>query len=134
MKNYYIESHTADLAIKGYGKNVRELYKNIAVGLFKEIALPDLNTKLSKIGIKIFGEDRESLLVNFLNELVFLSETKKIAFTDFKFSKLSDKVLAGTAYFYPLSAKKIDVKGATYHGLKIICGNRLLSATVIFDI
>jgi len=32
----------------------------------------------SEIGI--FGEDRESLLINFLNELIYLSETKKIVF------------------------------------------------------
>ena len=133
MKNYEILKHTADLAIKGYGNNARELYKNIALGLFKVTTLSKKDFQ-DKSEIIISGEDRESLLVNFLNELIYLSETKKIVFTDIVFDKLGENCLEAIAHHSPLLTKKIDVKGATYHGLKIAHENKKLTATVIFDI
>lgn len=136
MKKFEILEHTADLAIKGLGKDLPELFSNLAQGMYsvitEEKGRPKGKTKEQKIEVR--GEDPESLLINFLNELLFLSETKRLRFHNFKFLQFSDQALSTLAYTTPLLQEKMEIKAATFHDLKIIKVNNHCQATVIFDI
>ncbi len=84
--------------------------------------------------VVVEAEDREALLVEWLNDLVFRSEVSKVLFTDFQISHLTDRQLVATIRGTRLARLRNPVKAATYHGLSITERDGGLTATVILDV
>ena len=76
MKKYEILEHKADLKIKAFGKTKEELFENGMIGMF-ESAKYESRGKEIKRKIKVSSPDLHSLLVDFLSEILYLTETKK---------------------------------------------------------
>lgn len=82
------------------------------------------------------GATREELLVDWLSELLFISERDDLAFCEFEMISLSDDRLKGTARGLPMvevELKGTPIKAVTYHQLRI-SHDRDWEATVIFDV
>jgi len=133
---YKILSHTADIKIQVFGKTKKELFLNAILGMnviLKPEILSNRLGAIKKIGIK--SVDINALLVDFLNEVLYLSQVNKEVYEDIRFVKFTSKELKGE-----LIGKKIkffgeDIKAVTHHGLMIKQGKkRLWQATVLFDI
>jgi SHS2 domain-containing protein len=79
MKNkkikFEVVEHTADIGIKVYGKNLQQLYENAAYGMFSLLLDLEKVRPDKKLKISVEGGDPESLLVNWLNELIYLQAT-----------------------------------------------------------
>jgi len=83
MKPYEQIPHTADIAVRVYGKDLKELFRNAAWGMFDIIAdLEGLESSVS-INIDLKAPQKEELLVSWLDELLYNFYTKDIIF--FKF-------------------------------------------------
>ena len=71
------------------------------------------------IEIELEAEDRESLLVEWLNEILFLIETENVLFSRFDVVLSSDTKLTATIAGEPLDMEKHDpktqIKAATLH-------------------
>lgn len=83
------------------------------------------------------AEDRESLLVMWLEEAIFRLSARGELLTEARFSEASAKALRGTARWRPLAKgerPRLEVKAATYHGLKVLRRAGRYSATVILDV
>ncbi len=78
--------------------------------------------------------DREALLVEWLNELVFHSEVAKVLFTEFGITHLSDRLLVAAIRGTRVERLRNPVKAATYHGLSITERAGRVSAKVILDV
>ncbi len=84
MPEFYTElEHTADWAIRVWGEDVEALFRHAAEAMFElqgaaMAAEPELAVELSCTGI-----DLETLLVAWLNELLFHSEMKDALWTRF---------------------------------------------------
>jgi len=77
MNNYQVLEHTADLRIAAWGKNEAELFQNMALGLQETMlgrSLAIIKPSVSR-KVEVEGEKTEWLLIDFLNEIIFLSET-----------------------------------------------------------
>lgn len=135
-KEFEILNHTADVGIIAYGSNMREAFANAAKGLFSLITDSDV-AEIEHKDIELTAPDQESLLVAWLNELIYLFDVDNILFERFDISRLTDTRLKARSYGekvdFARHALKIGVKAATYHMLKIERGkpNRV---QVIFDI
>lgn len=134
MFKYKILEHIADLKIQAQGKSLEELFSNLAYGL-SETIYPELaGEKIKKTRkIKVEGFDQESLLINFLNELIYLSDVKGEVYKDLKL-KIKNNSLEATLLACPVKSKKIEVKAATYYNLKIEKEDNLYKTVVTFDI
>lgn len=137
MKKFEILEHTADLKIRIYGQNLAELFINAG------LALASQQTGNKFLGIdqgEIWEEveldsgDLNSLLVDWLNELLSRSDINKKVYSDFQIKKISEKSLRAKIRGALLEKKEIEIKGATYHGLEIIQRDNQWQAIVIFDI
>jgi SHS2 domain-containing protein len=88
--------------------------------------------------LKVGSEDRDSLLVNWLNELIYVFDAEHILFRRFDISTLAENLLESRCYgeqFDPAKHKiKIGVKAATYHMLTVEEDTGGYKARVIFDI
>jgi SHS2 domain-containing protein len=84
--------------------------------------------------VVVNGRDREALLVEWLNELVFRSEVSKVLFTEFEITHLSDRRLAAAIRGTRVHELRNPVKAATYHGLSVTEHAGGVTAKVILDV
>jgi SHS2 domain-containing protein len=88
--------------------------------------------------LEVSSEDRDSLLVEWLNELIYLFDAKHILFNRFDIESLTHNELRATCYgegFDPMKHKiKMGVKAATYHMLKLDKNSDGCKAQIILDI
>ena len=141
MKEFEILEHTADIGIAAYGKTKREVFINAAKGMFNIITEKERGFKENfSHNLRIRAENIENLLVAWLSELLYLSETRLVVFNRFEIEEFSDYRLKGKAFGEKIdqSSHKIkkEIKAVTYHRLEIEKDeeNGLWKAQVIFDI
>lgn len=136
-KAFEIIDHTADIGIIAYGTDLRQLFSNAALALFNLVTdIGSIREKLQR-DLKIISEDEDSLLVEWLNELIYLFDAEHILFNRFDIERLTNGCLKATCYgenVDPLRHKiKVGVKAATYHMLRIDKDDGY-KVQVIFDI
>lgn len=133
MKKYEFLDHTADIKFRAYGKTMEQVFENSAEALFNVISEEKVNEE-RKIKFKIKGKDLESLMYNFLEELLFYFETK-----GFYLSKIKVKIngfnLIAEAFFGKLK-NPIDrhVKAVTYHDMSIKRLKNKCVAQIVLDV
>lgn len=136
-KEFEILDHTADVGIIAYGNDTSEAFANAAKGLFSLITELDDVAEIEYRDIELTAPDQESLLVAWLNELIYLFDAEQMLFKRFDITQLSPTHLRARSYGHKVdSAKhklKIGVKAATYHLLKIEKSNGC-KVQVLFDI
>ncbi len=139
-KKYRLIEHTADIGIIVTGKDLKQLFRNAAFAAFDIVAerrkAKSKKTPHISYSVKQKAGDLEELLVNWLNELLFLSATKEVIFDDFKIKKLAPgsieaDVSGAASVDYRF---KTEVKAATYHELKVEQSSAGWKAQVIFDL
>ena len=143
-ETFNIGQHTADLIITLQGDSLPRLFNAAASGMFAAKIGIDIQDeyngfvlsqeKKENINISVDGYDWESLLVNFLNELIYLSDINHEIYTNFDFKKLEPNKLESSAQKIFVSDFALVIKGATYHELKIQKLNDHYKTTIIFDI
>ena len=137
-KDFEFIEHTADIGLVAYGADMKQVFANAARGLFSLITELDAVSEKKKRDIQVSAPDREALLVNWLNELIYLFEAKGILFSRFEITDLTDTGLKATAYGEKINLAKHElktqVKAATYHMLKIEQNDGGWKAQVIFDV
>ena len=138
MKRFEAIDHPSDIGIIAYGKDLKELFENAAFGMFSLMGDIEAVTPEVEKEFKTSGSDKESLLINWLNELIFTEDTKKIMFKDFKVLSLSDKSLTAKAFGCRAPSSKPlisrSIKGATFNQLEIKKIKSGLSARIVFDV
>jgi SHS2 domain-containing protein len=137
-KAFEILDHTADVGIIAYGADVEELFSNAAFALFNLITEPESVGEKLHLDLEVSGEDRDSLLVEWLNELIYLFDVKHVLFHRFDIESLTHNELKATCYgegFDPTKHRiKTGVKAATYHMLKLDISGNGCRAQIILDI
>jgi len=137
-KAFEIIDHTADIGIIAYGTDIEELFSNAALALFSLITeLESVEEKLH-LDLEVSSADRDSLLVEWLNELIYFFDAKHILFNRFDIESLTHNQLKATCHgegFDPMKHKiKMGVKAATYHMLKLDKSGDGCKAQIILDI
>ncbi len=131
---YEILEHMADLKIRVFGKTKEELFQNALFGMTESQKAKILPGKVKK-EIKIKSLDLEALLVDFLSEVLYLTQVNREIYNDIKFEKLTDTELEGKLIGQKIERFGEDIKGVTYHDLGIDQKeNGVWEATVLFDI
>jgi SHS2 domain-containing protein len=136
-KDFEILEHTADVGIIAYGADLEQAFANAARGLFSLITELDDVGEVTHQDIVVNAGDVESLLVAWLNELVYRFDTEGILFRRFEISQLDETHLKARGYGEKVDVSKhklkTGVKAATYHMLRVD-RNDGYRVQVIFDI
>jgi SHS2 domain-containing protein len=115
--------HPADIGFRTYGATLEELFANAARALVFIVLDPSNILPAQPILLSAEGSDYESLLVNWLNEVLYYVDGKRIAFGEFDISRLSSTCIECIAKGEPRDPQKhppkLAVKAATYHQLKV---------------
>ncbi len=136
-KEFEILNHTADVGIIAYGADMNQAFANAARGLFSLITELEDVEETEYRDIELTAPDQESLLVEWLNELIYLFDAEQIIFKRFDIAQLSQTHLKARSYGHKVDSSKhklkMGVKAATYHMLKIEKSNGA-KVQVLFDV
>jgi len=103
-KDFEIVDHTADVGIIAHGADMKQAFANAATGLFSLITeLDDVKETLYR-DIEVTATDEESLLVEWLNELIYQFDAKNIIFKRFDITTLNNTRLKARSY-----GEKVDL-------------------------
>ena len=136
-KDFEFIEHTADVGIMAYGADVKEAFANAARGMFSLIVDSGSIRETECRDIEVTAPDIESLLVTWLNELIYLFDTENMLFSRFDITELDVDRLIARAYGEPVDDTthklKTGIKAATYHMVEVdrSQGGRV---RVLFDI
>jgi len=138
IKGYSQFEHTADIGISATGSDLRELFTNFALGLFDVICDMGKVLPLEEIKVNISSSDLESLLVKWLNELIYIFDSKRMLLSQFDIKTVDHDSLTAVVSGEKINPKRhelrLSVKAATYHQLKVEKTGPLWQAEVIFDV
>lgn len=141
MKKFEFFEHTADIGIRAFGEDLKKLFANAASGMFEIIATRKQRSearilKSEKFEITKQADSLENLLVEWLEELLFLFATKNIVFEKFQIKELDAHHIK--AFGFGLAAINFDinteVKAVTYHMLEVRKSKNGWQAQVILDV
>jgi len=138
MKRYEQFPHTADIGVRVFGHDLKELFENAAFAMFDLLAdLEGLKGDIVK-DFEIKSSDKEELLVDWLDELLFNFYTNGIIFYKFDIEKITEGSLKARAFGRPIAANrnrlKTEIKAATYSDLKIKKTDSGYQVEIIFDV
>jgi SHS2 domain-containing protein len=136
MKKFELIDHTADTGLQAYGETLAEAFANAALGMFSIIAeLENVREKESR-RVEVNEPDMESLLFEWLNNLVYIFDVETIILKRFDIVEFSDGVLKAVCYGEKYDPArhilKTEVKSTTYHMLEV--DREKNRVRVIFDI
>ena len=127
---FRFREHEADMGIVGEGSDTEEAFQEAGKALFHIMVDIAGVRDREKVTFEITSESIEKLFINYLNELLFLKDSKEMFFSTF-FVNIHKHNVEGLPR-YRLKAKvfgekidvqrhfiKTEVKAATYSGLKV---------------
>jgi SHS2 domain-containing protein len=137
-KPFEVIDHTADIGIVAFGADIKQVFANAALGLFNLMAdLDDFKEDLQR-ELELSAEDVEVLLVEWLNELIYIFDVEHIIFKRFEIKELTSTQIkakcSGEKIKLGEHKLKREIKAATYHMLQISKEDGGYKVQVIFDI
>ena len=136
--------HTADRALRVWGRELADLLVGAALGMFSLMGDPESLVPEVWRTIKLESIDRETLLVDWLNELLYLTEVEGLFSVDFRIESVGepDAAPAGAT-----SAKLVaqvggavapvtraHIKAVTFHDLELVEDATGWSTVITFDV
>lgn len=124
MEKFKFLEHTADAKFQAYGRSLEEAFSNAALAMFSIITDTEKVKGNIKKDIECSSKDLKSLLYDFLEELVFLIDTKNFLLNNVKEMKIyKDEIYflravveGDEAETYETSG---DIKAVTYNEMEI---------------
>ncbi len=132
--NFEEIEHTADWAYRVRGKNLAELLIQATLGLYSLVGMQLAPGAQITRSIQLKGIDRESLLVAWLNELLYLHESEGLGFEDIKINYLDETSIQAQVTGAPTQQWLKDIKAVTYHNLAICETESGLEVTLVLDV
>ena len=139
-RGFEILDHTSELKIRAVGRTKEEVFLNMMRGMMAVLRAKTRNSSLDSArdkirNIKIESQDIHALLVDFLNEILYLTEVHREVYHNVIFKKFSDTELEGKIMGEKAASFEDTIKAVTYHGVHVIIDRKgLYGATVIFDV
>ncbi|MFB3818431.1 MAG: archease [Candidatus Methylomirabilales bacterium] len=129
---------TADKGIRAWAPDASGLFRAAALGLWSLMVDPDGVARVREERVAVEAGDRETLLVAWLNELLYLHEVRALAGADVAVHAVSDTVLTASVWGETLDPVRHQVvghvKAVTYHDLSVVQNPRGWEARVVVDV
>jgi SHS2 domain-containing protein len=147
---YKILEHPAELRLRIFGKTIEELFSNAAEVMAQILSAEAAKSKIknqkprrrtstlrdkSKIKIKVESDDINTLLVDFLSEILAKSQINKCVYlvSDIKIDA-SNFMLHASCIYFPVERFDEEIKAVTYQDLNIQKIDGIWQTILVFDI
>ena len=129
--------HTADAGVRVEAPTLEDLFETAALAFSELVTSVDAVDCKVERRFKLQEDDIETLLVSWLQELLYLLDTEDLVFSRFqvRLQDLSLEAVAWGEVFDPkIHTMKTEIKAVTYHQLEVAKSDQGWRAQVIFDI
>lgn len=132
---YRLVEHTGELELHVEAESLLSLFEEAAHGL-ADILADDAGGPPSgpEEEVVLTAADREHLLVDWLNELVYRGEVDKRVYRHVRIDRVDEHELHATIRGREPRAPRTAVKAATWHDLRIRRVDDGFEATVVLDV
>jgi len=135
---YTLLDHTADFGIEVTGADQKILFVNTALAMFDLITHSNTLIGKNECDLHVQGSDTCDLMVNWLRELLYFWNGKKMLVKTANIHSISEKELSVKItydLFDPdIHEIKNEIKAVTYHQIKVEQNSEGWIANVIFDV
>jgi SHS2 domain-containing protein len=134
---FEILEHTADVGIQARGAGLEEVFAGVAAGLATLLGawFPGEGQERA---LHVEGEDLDSLLAAWVDELLYVHEIEDAVFGGFRLNRVSDRSLEARVRMAPRGERELEsvgVKAATYHRIGVVReDNGSWSARIYVDV
>jgi SHS2 domain-containing protein len=125
--------HTADWALQVWAPDLAELFTQSATGMYWLMETNLDGADRDQRTIQLEAADAESLLVAFLNELLYLGESEGLGVDRCEIA-IAEPRLSAVLHAAPIAEQKKEIKAVTFHNLRINQTPRGYETTIVFDV
>jgi SHS2 domain-containing protein len=133
--SHAFEEHTAEVRLRVHAETAEALFSEVVRAL-AELAVddPDAPVDGERVPLRVEARDMPALLVGFVDEVVFLSETKKKVFSRATVERVTETEVVATLEGFSPPAIRTAVKAATFY--EVECGRAPdgWRASVVLDV
>lgn len=133
LAGYQEIAHTADWELHVWAPDMSALLEQAARGAYALMAACLQSGPRQSRRFEISYQDRESLLVSFLTELLLLCELENLGFDTFDL-QIEGECLIANLSGAPVESIAKEIKAVTYHNLVIRETATGLEANIVFDV
>lgn len=129
--------HEADIGVRGIGATIEQAFEQAALSMTAVVTDPERVSAREPVQVRRSAPDLELLLADWLNAVVFEMATRRMLFSRFEVH-LDGLTLEARAWGEPVDPAKhqpaVEVKGATYTGLRVWESSGEWSAQCVVDV
>ncbi len=133
----YFETE-ADIGVQGWGPTLPACFRQCALGVFNLMVPLEAVVPAESRELGAQGETPEALLVNWINELLYLHDVEGFAVRDVEMPRIEGgrlhTRLTGEPFDPERHPRGILVKAATFHQLTLVRDPGRVTARVVLDI
>ena len=138
LKAFDILEHTADVGVRARGRTMPELFENAFAGMAEIGYEREGVVEIESRPIRATAADREALLVNFLDEVLWILDGEGLLLRRVAVDQISDTEACATAFGEARDPARHNIrmliKAVTYHQLSVRSTPDGWEAEVYFDI
>jgi SHS2 domain-containing protein len=125
--------HTADWALRVWAPDLETLFATAAEGM-SSLSGIELSTEADvKSLVQLDAQDMETLLVDFLSEILFAGEDEGVGFDSFDIAIKNGK-LTGILGGGKIKNQEKQIKAVTFHNLRIDKTEMGFEVLIVFDV
>ena len=137
---FEILPQAADMRVRVCGRTLKELFRNAVRGMACVVAPSVLESGRGAGRIRhpvaVEAVDINSLLIEFLSEVIAQSDIRGAVFTSVNFRAFGENFLEGEISGAPVQGLSRDIRAVSYHEVDVKKNpvNGLFETTLVFDI
>jgi|LSQX01.1.fsa_nt_gb SHS2 domain-containing protein len=141
--DFELVEHTADIGLKIYGKDKRELFINAARGMFFLITgsvVSSVRDKPKKyFTVESSASNLEDLIISWLNDILYIYDTEFVIFYEYTINSMTEKRIKARVAAIEIEGSPYqiikEIKAVTYHDLHVYQNkDGRWEANIVFDI
>ena len=126
--------HTADTALHVWGPDLPALFAEAAIGMKRLMGMRIEEGGTLSRSLVVEALDLESLLVNFLEEILFFGEHENLGFDRFEVEINGEYKLNAKMFGARIVQKSKEIKAVTFHNLNISKTESGYEVIIVFDV
>ena len=131
---HWFEEHTGEVELHLAAPTLKRLFVEAGLGLADLLSDQRRRPDGAAESVEVEAADGDALLVDWLNELIFRTETRQRVYDEIRINSLSDRRLRADIRGAAPDGWRTAVKAATFHRLKIAREGAGYTGRVVLDV
>lgn len=128
--------HTSEVVLKVEAGSKENLFREALRGemSFLKKEIDNKHKEIQKREIEVSSVDLETLLIDFLNEVLYNANIYKEIYTDVDIEEFSETYIRAKISGFKVDGFDDDIKAVSYHNLKIEHKDNKYICKIVFDV